>query len=138
MRKNTDELLHEIARDESVIAFLTENTDEMLRETAVEYLARVAAEKGLSVADASDRSGRGDYVYKVFAGTRKASRDILVAIAFGMSMSAEETQTLLRLSGTARLDPRVRRDAVTLHALLKRRDISYLNELLFDLGERLY
>ena len=138
MRKDTNELLHEIERDESVIAFLAENADEMLCETTGEYLARVASEKGVSVADAANGSGRGDYVYKVFAGTRKASRDILVAIAFGMSMNAEETQTLLRLSGTARLDPRARRDAVTLHALLKRRDIAYLNELLYDLGERLY
>ena len=138
MRKSTEELLHEIAADESVAAFLEKNSDEMLREAAGEYLVRIAAERGLSVAEAADRSGRGDYVYKVFAGTRRASRDILVAIAFGMSLGANETQTLLRLAGTARLDPRVRRDAVTLHALIKSRDISYLNEVLYDLGERLY
>jgi hypothetical protein len=77
-------------------------------------------------------------VCKVFAGTRRANRDILIATAFGMSMTADETQMLLRLAGTARLDPRVRRDAVTLHALIKKRRITYLNDILFDIGEPTY
>ncbi|MDR3331233.1 MAG: hypothetical protein LBT08_01265 [Synergistaceae bacterium] len=138
MKKSTKELLHEIASEENILSYLEKNEGDLLDETAEEYLRRKMLEKNLAVADIARRSSHGDYVYKVFSGRRRASRDILVAIAFGMSMTADETQTLLRLSGTARLDPRAPRDAVALHALLKKRDLMYLNDILFDMGEAVY
>lgn len=138
MHKATEELLHEIEKTKDIYSFFEENNQELLDMTAKGYLDKMLQEKGLAVSDVIKRSEHGDYIYKVFAGTRKASRDILVAIAFGLSMSVEEIQMLLRLSGTARLDPRNRRDAVTLYALSKKRELTYLNDLLFDMNEATY
>ena len=138
MRRETNELLNKIEKSESIHSFLSEHSDELLQESAGEYLNRKLGEKNMSVADVIRGSEHGDYIYKVFSGTRRASRDILISIGFEMSMDVTELQMLLRLAGTSRLDPRSRRDAVTLHALMKKRDINYLNELLYDMGEMVY
>lgn len=138
MRRETAELLNEIEKSRDIYSFLNERSSELLQESAGEYLNKKLSEKGLSVADVIRGSEHGDYIYKVFSGTRRASRDILISIGFGMSMNVDELQMLLRLAGTSRLDPRSRRDAVTLHVLMKKRDINYLNELLYDIGEMVY
>lgn len=138
LRKETEALLHEIESSDDINSFLGDNSQELLYESASAYLNAKLCEKGLTIADVAKRSLHGGYVYKVFNGTKSPSRDILISIGFGMSMSVEEMQMLLRLSGTARLDPRKRRDAVTLYALLREQTITYLNDLLYDMGERTY
>jgi len=84
-------------------------------------------------ADVAQRFGQGDYVYKVFQGTRKASRDILLAIAIGMSLTVSETQMLLRIAQAAQLDPRNRRDSVMIYALNNNTTIESTNDILFDI-----
>lgn len=138
MRKETEESLHEIESSNDINSFLEDYSQELLRGSAHEFLNAKLCEKNLTIADVAKRSAHGDYVYKVFAGTRSPSRDILISIGFGMSMNVVEIQMLLRLSGTSRLDPRNRRDAVTLYALSKVQAITYLNDLLYDMGEGTY
>lgn len=138
MRKATEELLHEIKYCEDIRSFFTENHDEFLDMPAEGFLQSKLVEKKLSVADVIRNSNHGEYIYKVFAGTRRPSRDILISISFGLSLDIAETQTLLRLAGTARLDPRCKRDTVILYAILKKMSLNYLNELLYDMGEKIY
>ena len=130
--------MHEIEKNEDIRLFLHENRQEMLEESAHDFLSKKLHEKNMKISDVACKSKHTEYIYKVFAGTRRASRDILISIAFGLGLSADEAQMLLRLAGTARLDPRNRRDAITLYALLKGRDVIYLNELLYEIGEGLY
>ena len=73
--------------------------------------------KGVSISAVSKNSGVGEYVYKIFRGERTPSRDILIAIAFGMNLSLEETQLLLRISKFAVLDSRNKRDSVIIFSL---------------------
>ena len=54
-------------------------------------------EKNITVAQVAKNSGIGEYVYKIFNGERNAKRDTLVAISFGMHLTFEETQLLLRI-----------------------------------------
>ncbi|MEA4896787.1 MAG: hypothetical protein VB067_11785 [Christensenellaceae bacterium] len=75
------------------------------------------------------------YVYKVFAGKRKASRDILLAIALGMGLTLAEAQLLLRIAQTAQLDPRNRRDSVIIYALDRALTAEKANEVLYDVKE---
>ena len=138
MRKETEELLHEIETNEDIRMYLDCNEEELLRESAMDFLNRKLHEKELSVSDVIKKSNNNAYLYKVFEGERRASRDILICIAFGLGLSIGDTQTLLRLSSTARLDPRNRRDAVTLYCISKSHDLDHLNELLFDIHENEY
>lgn len=135
MQKTTQELLNQLRTADDIEAFLDEHANELLSETPQNYLNGLLQEKGLKTAEVATRSGQGDYVYKVFAGTRRASRDILLAMAFGMGLSLAETQMLLRISRKARLDPRNRRDSVFIYALENSLTADKANEILFDVEE---
>ncbi|MDL2298773.1 hypothetical protein LJC40_06475 [Synergistaceae bacterium OttesenSCG-928-D05] len=135
MKKLTQELLNEIAAAKEMGVYLDENENELINETTQSYLTKLIEEKQLKVADVVQKSAQGDYVYKVFQGARKPSRDILIAIAFGMSLGLEETQRLLRIAGVARLDPRNRRDSVVIYAVSKNLRIEDLNDILYDFSE---
>ena len=138
MKKLTEELLNKIRETTDIEHFMEENESNFMRETVPEYLDRLVAEKRLKVSEVAERSGQGDYVYKVFQGTRKASRDILLAIAFGMQLSLEETQVLLRTAGTAQLDPRSRRDSVVIYGLCKKLRITEVCDILYELKEKIF
>lgn len=135
MQKTTQELLNQLKTVHDIGAFLNEHEGELLNETPQAYLNGLLLEKNLKTAEVSERSGLGDYVYKIFAGARRASRDILLAVAFGMGLSLTETQQLLRISHQAQLDPRNRRDSILIYALENTLTVNTANEILFDLGE---
>lgn len=135
MQKNTQELLHRLKEIDDIQRYLNENNSEIINETPQNYLNRLLYLKGLSVADVAQRSGQGDYVYKVFQGRRKASRNILLAIAVGMGLNFSETQLLMRITQTAQLDPRNRRDSVIIYALNNALTAEKTNDILFDVNE---
>ena len=135
MAEITEELLNKIKESSDVEAFVRVNEHVFLCVSPEEYLNRMMEKKGLRVADVAARSGQGDYVYKVFSGRRRASRDVLIAICFGMGLSLDEAQPLLRAAGFARLDPRNRRDSVIIYGLCHGVEIDEVNDILFELGE---
>ena len=130
--------MHRLSEVDDLQAFLDENADEILNETTEGYLNGLLQIKGLKAADAAQRSGQGDYVYKVLQGTRKAGRNILIAIAVGVGLTVPETQLLLRIAQTAQLDPRNRRDSVVIYALNNTLAIEKTNEILYDLDENTF
>ena len=117
MQRVTEELLKELKNAKDIEAFFKANEDKFLNQTASEYLNELLKIKGLSVATVAKNSGAGEYVYKIFKGERKPSRDIAIAISFGMELSLEETQLLLRISKFAILDSRDKRDSIIIYAL---------------------
>lgn len=133
MKKSTQELLSLIQNAENIEFYLRENEEELQHWTLDSYLHHLMEEKQMKVADVMNKSQQSDYVYKVFKNQRKASRDILIAIALGMECSLDETQTLLRIASQARLDPRNSRDAVFLYAVLHHLPVVEVNEILYDL-----
>ncbi len=83
-----------------------------------EYLRELLDEKGLKRSDVVVRTGLDKaYVYQIFAGKKHPSRDKLITIAFGMKLSEEETQRMLKLSGLRELWPKDERDALFLFAI---------------------
>lgn len=135
MSISTTELLNRLTKSDDITQFLDENEGEFLNISCAELLNELLAQKNMTTAEVAKRSGQSDYVYKVFRGERKPSRDIMISIAIGMSMSVNETQLLLRVSKLARLDPRDKRDSVILYGLKEQVDYIKINELLYDLGE---
>ena len=80
--------------------FLLRNAQNMLAQTLPEYLSLQLKQKHLRRADVV-RGSHLDrtYVYQIFSGKKIPSRDKLLAIAFGLHLSDEETQKMLKLSG---------------------------------------
>ena len=72
------------------------------------------------------------YVYQIFSGKKKPSRDKLIALAFGLYLSDEEAQKMLKLSGNRPLYINDKRDVLILFALQKEMTILEVNELLFS------
>ena len=133
--KSTDELRHEIKTATDMEDYLTKNKEHMLKESLSEHLHMLLSQKNLRCADVIRGSllGRA-YVYRIFAGDKIPSRDKLIALAFGLQLSEEETQKMLKLSGSRELYARDERDALILFALQRQMTIMDANGMLLDHG----
>ena len=57
------------------------------------------------------------YGHQLFSGLRQPSRDKVIQLAFGFSMSVDEAQELLKIAGKSPLYPKLRRDAAIMYCL---------------------
>lgn len=135
MNISTTELLNRLKKADDFAKFIEDNKNEFSELSCTELLNELLSDKKTSLAKVAKASGQGDYVYKVFQGKRKPSRDIVIAISVGMELSIDETQFLLRISKLAALDPRDKRDSAILYGLKEQLDINRINDLLFELNE---
>ena len=133
--KTTDELRHEIKTATDIEDYLKKNNPYLLKDSLSEHLHMLLSGKGLTRADVIRGSllGRA-YVYRIFAGEKLPSRDKLIALAFGLQLSDEETQKMLKLSGNRELYARDERDALILFALQRGMSIMDTNGMLLDHG----
>lgn len=138
MAKVTEELLNQITQTANLENYITQHEAEFEKETVASFLDKMIAKKQLRIADIAVRSGKGDYVYKVIQGTRSATRDILLAIAIGMQLEIEETQSLLKIAGTATLNPRNRRDSIVIYGIANKLKITEICEILYDFKEKIF
>ena len=138
MPKDTDELEHELKDAGGLEGFLAENEGSLRRYTLREYLSLLLAEKGLNKNDVIKKSGLERlYGYHIFAGRRKKpSREKMLALAFAMQLSPEETQRLLYYAGDAPLYVRNRRDSVIWYALNRHLNVIETNILLEEMNEQ--
>lgn len=131
--KTTDELNHEIKAATDIEDYLEKNKESMLTGSLSEHLNMLLTQKSINKADVVrgsllDRA----YLYQIFSGEKTPSRDKLIAIAFGLCLSDNETQKMLKLSGNRELYARDERDALILFALQRKMTIFETNELLFS------
>ena len=131
--KDTDELAHEIQESNDIISYFERNREEMQTDSFSEYLELWLRKKQLTRAEVvRDSNLNKAYVYQIFSGKKYPSRDKVIALTFGLHLTIEETQTLLKQAGYRELYPRDPRDALLLFALGRGMDIISANELLFD------
>ena len=128
---STEELNHQIEEATNIEDFLNANREYMLSGSLSQHLTALLAEKKISTADVVrgsllDRA----YVYQIFSGERRPSRDKLLALSFGLRLTADETQKMMKLSGNRELYARDERDAIILFALQHHKTIMETNELL--------
>ena len=118
----------------------TSNIDEALENqpqlpTLPAHLNRLLYEKDMTIA-AVNKEAQLDqkYIYQIFDGRKKASRDKLIAIAYGLHLSAEETQTLLKISKNQPLYAKDMRDSIILWSLMHGKNLRETNDLLYKHG----
>ena len=133
--KSTDELNHEIEAATDFVDYITNNKENLITTSLSDHLNMLLSQKGLKVVDVIRGSllGRA-YVYQIFAEDKNPSRDKLIALAFGLHLSEEETQKMLKLSGNRELYARDERDALILFAVHRKKNIMETNEMLLDHG----
>ena len=136
MRKNTEELLHELKTRTDIGDYLTENRQELCALSLKEHLEKLLKEKHLTKAKViADSQLHEIYAYQIFSGRKHPSRDKLLALAFGFGLSVEETQRLLTVAGVSVLYPRVQRDSIILFSLEKGLPLMDCNDLLEEMKE---
>ena len=131
-RKTTSELNHEIKSATDIEDYFIKNKENMLKCPLCDHLNMLLATKNLSKVDVIRRSHlERKYVYQIFSGEKNPSRETLIALAFGFSLTDVETQTLLKLSGYRELYARDVRDTLLLFALQKNKTLLETNEILY-------
>lgn len=134
--KQTKEMLEQLKRAESLDGYLAENTAEMVDGTLPTHLNALLEETGLSKSEVLRRAEINDiYGYQLFAGSRRPSRDKLVALCVGFGLSDERTQQLFKAVGFAPLYPKNRRDSILLFGLQKGYTVLQINNQLYEHGE---
>ena len=136
MNIETQELLNRLETEDDIALFFKENEGEFLTIDLRELLNELVAHTELNQSDIVRKSGQGDYVYKVFNGDRKPSRDILIGIAIGMNLTFKETQFVLRIAKQAALDPRDKRDSILIYSINTGLEYPKVNDLLSEMNEK--
>ena len=71
-------------------------------------------------------------------GTRKPTKDKLLQLCFGLKATVEEANRILVIADAGGLYGKNRRDCIIIFALDKGLSLNETNELLYELGERVF
>lgn len=114
----TEELLNELLSSPDPSSFLLSANPS--KRSLAEYLQQLLGEKGLERSKVVRDAGLNDtFGYQIFKGTRKASRDKVLQLAFAMHLGLRETDRLLQAAGANELYCKNRRDAIIIFAVQK-------------------
>lgn len=130
----TEELLNELLSSPDPNSFLLSANPS--RRSLAEYLQQLLDEKGLERSKVVREAGLNDtFGYQIFKGTRKASRDKVLQLAFAMQLGLRETDRLLQAAGANELYCKNRRDAIIIFAVQKGYTLQKVNEELYRFEE---
>ncbi|MGO5114439.1 helix-turn-helix domain-containing protein [Candidatus Avoscillospira sp. LCP25S3_F1] len=135
--KTTSDLRQELMEENSIDTYLQGNAALFVNQDVVVLLTELYEQKHLTKAALARQAGMSEvYLHQVFAGRRNPSRDRLLCLCIGLEATVEETQQLLRQAGYAQLYPRVRRDAIILHAIAHQKPLPLVNDKLYEENEK--
>lgn len=135
MGASTDVANDNIKKATTFKDFLAKNQGNMLTMTLSDYLMQLLKQKKLKRARVIQDSGlEKAYVYQIFKGEKRPSRDKLIALAFGLHLNIEETQRMLKLGGCSELYARTKRDALILFCIFRKKSIYDTDAALYKWG----
>lgn len=136
MEKSTEELLGILKNKKTYEEFFSEEIEELCFSSVAEYLNLLMTEKKLKKSDVIKKSNLDkNYAYQIFNGIKtNPSRDKILMLAFGMTLTLNETRKLLKISQLKDLYVRDPRDSVIIFCLNKKYTLMQTNESLNDYG----
>lgn len=139
-KKSTDELMTLIVNSRDDLYRLMDDVrSEYLDMELTDFFNHIMASKNLTPSQIVKKSNlQNTYAYQILSGERKhPSRNKLLALAFAMDLTLDETQQMLKIAHLPVLYPRLRQDLVIIFALKEHYALFDVNEILMDLGEPL-
>lgn len=116
--KSTDDMMSELMKANHINEYIKNNETDMISPNLKEHLDELLLKKNLDKKDVIKASDlNAIYAYQIFAGVKTPSRDKLLQLCFGMRLSVEEAQSLLKANGYAPLYAKDKRDSVVIFAL---------------------
>lgn len=135
MAKSTDELLNILKHSENIEEYLDSAEDSLIETTLQKELLALFARQERKPAAVFRLAGIDkSYGYEILAGTKRPSRDKLIALFFALQIPVDDAQALLKATGYPPLYTKRTRDSVILFALQNGTALSDLNEMLYDMG----
>lgn len=135
MKKDTSKLLAELEKSEDFKKYYTENNDSFVKTSLKEQLDALIEKHGLKKSEIIRRSGMSNnYAYQIFNGLRVPEREKLLCLCVAMSLSLDETQTLLKTCSYSQLYVKIPFDCVVIYGIIHSMSVIELNCLLFDYG----
>lgn len=132
IKKPTNELMNALSESSSIQNYIQTEQKHFIDSTISDYLNQLVEEKALKKSDVIKKAELNEiYGYQIFSGKRIPSRDKLISLSFGMSLSLEETQALLKYAGYAPLYPKQKRDSLVIWGISHQFTIYQINELLY-------
>lgn len=130
MSKDTETLFNEIQNATDIDVFLNENSSQLSALSFTDYLAYLLKSKGVSIAEVQRRGQMTNYIYEIFNGSKIPARNAVLQLCFGLSLTVDEAQKLLRMAKTGALYAKDRRDSILLFGLKEKLDGAAANDLL--------
>lgn len=116
---STERMWMMLLSSDSLDGYLNDIAGEKCFPRFADYISKLCRDKGKKTDEVLKLAGiERSYGYKLFAGTRKPSRDTALQLAFGFELQPDEAQQLLKIARVALLHPRIKRDAVIALCLL--------------------
>ena len=132
-QKDTAKIVEELKLCPDFQNFYDENKDYMLKENLGQLLEKYLAEKNLKKGDVVRRSDLHEtYAYQIFSGLRVPDRKKLLCLAFGMQLTLEETQNLLKCAGYPQLYVKKPFDSIVIYGLVKKLSLMETNAVLYQ------
>ncbi len=133
MTKNTGEIIKELELCEDFHTFYEENKPSLIAQDLSALLTELLEQKHLSKARVIKKAELSEvYGYQIFDGKRHPDRCKLLALAVGMELTPEETQTLLRRAGYPPLYAKLPFDSAVIFGLKRGLSVPEINEILFE------
>ncbi len=133
MIKETNEMLEQLKTADSLNGYLQDNGEHLIDSTISTQLAAALAESGMTKSDVLRRAEINDiYGYQLFSGVRKPSRDKLIALSIGMTLTLDRTQQLLKATGFAPLYAKNKRDSILIFGIQNGQTVFEINSALFE------
>lgn len=137
--KNTDQLMAEIKKSTEIKNFLAENNEDIKNFTLSEYLNILIDKKQVPKGEVIKKAELNyTYGYQMINGTRKPTKDKLLQLCFGLGATVEEANRILLIADAGGLYSKNRRDCIIIFALDKGLSLDETNELLYELGEKVF
>ena len=135
MSKDTAQILEELQLYPDFRSFYNENKDYMVSKSLSQLLEQLLLESGLTKAQVIKNAEMAEvYGYQIFSGNRIPERGKLLALAIGMGLDIEKTQTLLKCAGYSQLYVKLPFDSIVLYGICKKMSVMQINELLYEYG----
>ncbi|MEG2001379.1 MAG: helix-turn-helix transcriptional regulator [Evtepia sp.] len=130
--KTTDDLSNEMMSNASLDSYLRDNQPFFSDLSVTELLSTLFKEKSVTKSALAKRSGMSEvYLHQVFSGRRTPSRDRLLCLCFGLEVTLDETQRLLKQAGYALIYPKMKRDAIISYGIVHHMPLNAINDKLF-------
>ena len=132
-KKPTDQLMDTLKSSLSIENYIHTEKEHFINSNIADYLNELIITKSLKKSQViRDAELHEIYGYQIFSGTRTPSRDKLIALSFGMQLSLDEVQRLLKYAGVASLYLKNARDSIIIWGISHTLTICATNELLYN------